>query len=87
MEDDDKKYLEEEAKSLVIWGFEHGFRQAIEIIDGIAKNGKHQESRDTAEIFVKLLEKCLPEVMASAPDIFSFDIIMDPSGKPKITLH
>lgn len=79
--------LEQEAKELIVWGFEQGFRQAIDCINGIATDGKHQETRDMAKIFVQLLEKALPEYMAAAPDMFKLQILEDGSIESSITTH
>lgn len=87
MDQSEKQLLEQQAKELATLGFEQGFKEAIYIIEGIAKDGKHQETRDMAEIFVKLLQKSLPEVVAAAPGMFSFQFIEDATGNTKITLH
>lgn len=87
MDAKDQKELLEQARGLATFGFEHGFRQAIDIIRGVAEEGKHEPSRETAKIFVALLEKCLPEMLKAAPDMFEFKIIQDADGNGRITFH
>lgn len=87
MDSREKDALIQQAKGIAAFGFEQGFKQAIDFIQGIAENGKRQESRDTAKIFVKTLEQVLPELMKEVPEMFTFDVIEDPNNGNRIVFH
>ena len=69
MDSHEKDVLIQQAKEIATFGFEQGFKQAIDLIQGIAESGNRQESRDTAKIFVKTLEQVMPELMKEVPGV------------------
>ena len=84
MDSHEKDVLIQQAKEIATFGFEQGFKQAIDLIQGIAESGNRQESRDTAKIFVKTLEQVLPELMKEVPEMFTFDVIEAPNNGKRI---
>ena len=84
MDSHEKDALIQQANEIATFGFEQGFKQAIDLIQGIAESGTRQESRDTAKIFVKTLEQVLPELMKEVPEMFTFDVIEAPNNGKRI---
>lgn len=87
MDSHEKDALIQQAREIATFGFEQGFKQAIDFIQGIAENGNRQESRDTAKIFVKTLEQVLPKLMKEVPEMFTFDVIDGVGNQKRITFH
>lgn len=87
MTDEEKELLIAQAKEIATFGFEHGFKQAIDFIDGIAEQGNSPESRRTAQIMVTTLKQVLQDMLPDVPEMFTFQVIADGNGSPKITFH
>lgn len=87
MDSHEKDALIQQAREIATFGFEQGFKQAIDFIQGIAESGNRQESRDTAKIFVKTLEQVLPELMKEVPEMFTFDVIAGADNEKRIIFH
>lgn len=87
MDSHEKDVLIQQAKEIATFGFEQGFKQAIDLIQGIAESGNRQESRDTAKIFIKTLEQVMPELMKKFPEMFTFDVIDGADNEKRIIFH
>lgn len=83
----DSEILIDQAKAIATFGFEQGFRQAIDFIQGVAEQGRDKESREIASIFVKTLQDALPGLLKEVPEMFTFQIIKNPSGMPEIKIQ
>lgn len=87
MTDDEKQLLIAQAKEIATFGFEHGFKQAIDFIDGIAEQGNSPESRRAAQIMVVTLKQVLQDMLPDVPDMFTFQVLTGEDGSPKMTFH
>lgn len=87
MTDEEKELIIAQAKEIATFGFEQGFRQAIDFIDGIAEQGNNAESRRTAQIMVVTLKDILAQMLPDVSDMFTFQVLIDANGNPKVTFH
>ena len=77
MELENTKILNEDARAIATYGFEQGFKEAIDFIRVVAGEGNGEHARKLAELLIETLQVALPSFMESVPEMFTIQATDD----------
>ena len=77
MRREDIKDLETQAHNLAEFGYECGFKDAVDLIRGVAEDAPEGAPKQNAEFFAKLIGDAMPDMLEKAKKHFNFRVVRE----------